>query len=281
MATISFDKDQYKWGETVRVEYTDVPTNSLAMLAPGVNPPPHAGLSKTISGNGVFTYELPIGASYIMGEWEVTLIDANRKQIASDTMVVVIGATPPGKINKADFLDELQKHGRIRIGDIPPSSSVNYSWTYEPSLFEGILRYVIFLFPGSNCIHISNMKNPPTRVENISFVGSGFPIGEGGRELFDKKDALDAIDKLPSVTEPICLWIDEIGLQNLTRDHAIYVYCLSLGAFAAAGKKYEQFVPKPSQLDATKVTRDLALGVYFYSEGAILSGNILTNCDYS
>ena len=280
MATISFDKDQYKWGETVRVEYTDAPTNSLVMLAPRVKPPPHAGLSKTISGSGVFTYVLPIGASYALVEWEVILI-ADRKQIASDTMVVVIGETPSGKINKADFLAELQKHGRIRIGDIPPSSSVNYSWTYEPSLFEGDLRYVIFRFPGASCIHITNIKHPPIRVENIDFPDTGFPIGEGDRELFDRAEALDAIDKLPSVTEPICLWTDEIGLQNLTRDHSIYVYCLSLGAFAAAGKKYEQFVPKPSQLDATKVTRDLALGVYFYSEGAILSGNILTNCDYS
>jgi hypothetical protein len=279
MVTIKFDKDMYKWGETVRVEYNDVPTSSLAVVAPRVKPPPHAGISKTISGNGVFTYELPIGASYSIGEWEVVLI-ADRKQIASDTMVVVIGATPPGKINKADFLAELQKHGRIRIGQIPPSASANYSWTYTPSLFEGILRYVIFRFPGGSDIHISNIKNPPICVENIDFVESCFPIGEGDRELFDEKEALDAIDKLPSVTLLICLWIEEVGLQNLTRHHAIYVYCLSLGAFAAAGVKYEQFAPKPSKLDATKVIRDLALGVYFYSEGAFLSGNKLTNCDY-
>ena len=279
MVSIKFDKDQYKWGETVRVEYNGAPTSSLAVIAPRVKPPPYAGMSKTISGNGVFTYELPIGASYSIGEWEVVLI-AGRKQIASDTMVVVIGATPPGKTNKADFLAELQKHGRIRIDQIPLSSSANYSWTYTPSLFEGILRYVIFRFPGGSDIHISNIKNPPIRVENIDFVESCFPIGEGDRELFDEKEALDAIDKLPSVTLLICLWIDEFGQQNLTRHHAIYVYCLSLGAFAAAGKKYEQFAPKPPKLDATKVTRDLALGVYFYSEGAILSGNKLTNCDY-
>ena len=279
MVSIKFDKDQYKWGETVRVEYNDAPTSSLAVIAPRVKPPPHAGMSKTISGTGVFTYELPIGASYILCEWEVTLI-ADRKQIASDTMVVVIGATPPGKINKADFLAELQKHGRILIAKIPPSASVNYSWTYRPDLFEGILRYVIFRFPGGSNIHLSNIKNPPIRVENIDFLDSGFPLGEGNRELFDEKEALDAIDKLPSVTLLICLWIDEFGQQNLTRHHAIYVYCLSLGAFAAAGKKYEQFAPKPPKLDATKVTRDLALGVYFYSEGAILSGNKLANCDY-
>lgn len=279
MVSIKFDKDQYKWGETVRVEYNDAPTSSLAVLTPRVNPPPHAGMTKTISGSGVFTYVLPIGASYIMGEWVVILMD-NRIQIASDTMVVVIGETPSGKINKADFLAELQKHGRIRIGDIPPSSSVNKSWTYRPDLFEGILRYVIFRFPGGSNIHISKIKHPPIRVENIDFLESGVPIGEGAQELFNRAEALDAIEKLPSVTLLICLWIDEIGLQNLTRDHAIYVYCLSLGAFAAAGKKYEQFVPKPSQLDATKVTRELALGVYFYSGGAIISGNKLTDCDY-
>ncbi len=79
----------------------------------------------------------------------------------------------------------------------------------------------------------------------------------------------------------ICDWIDEIGVGNLTRDHALYVYYLARGETTAANFKYDRLSPKPSQISSSLATKNNALGIYYYSRGEMIPGNIKTGCNYS
>lgn len=177
-------------------------------------------------------------------------------------------------MTKQELLKEIQKRGRINLGVLPHRASCG-SWIYVPKVGTGLITYAS-TSPTRVFIHIDDMRryNPPRYERNI-------PVFSGSKE-----GMLRAINKLPFITEPICFWIGSFGPQNITKDHAIYLYCLSLGAFKAAEKKYEQLVqlvPKTPKIDTkkVKVTQDLTLGVYFYSAGARVSGNYLTKCNYT
>lgn len=185
----------------------------------------------------------------------------------------------PEEITRQEFLEEMRRRGRVRYRGLPRCPKSEYVWSCMCDFWGGNLRY--FTVNGSFGVINILKHDPPKDVKDVVFSTLRWKATDvSNTETKDKKEVFDALDKLSFVTDPICLWLNEFGYKNVTRDHAIYLYCLSLGASAAAEKKYEQLVPKPSKMDATKVTRDLALGVYFYSKGAILSGDKLTKCDY-
>jgi parallel beta-helix repeat protein len=80
--------------------------------------------------------------------------------------------------------------------------------------------------------------------------------------------------------EGICGWIDEVGVGSLTRNHSLYVYYLSIGGINLAELTYQELNPKPSRLDVSLATKDNWLGIYDYSIGAVVAGNILTGCSF-
>lgn len=82
------------------------------------------------------------------------------------------------------------------------------------------------------------------------------------------------------VPTDICGWIDEVGVGSLTKDHARYVYLLSIGASDLAEVKYQGLIPKPSPIAVTLATRDNARGIYAYSIGGTDLGNLKTKCNY-
>jgi hypothetical protein len=75
-------------------------------------------------------------------------------------------------------------------------------------------------------------------------------------------------------------WIDESGVTNLTKDHAVYVFYVSAGAVSAADGKYAKLSPKPSKLDPSVASKDNAIGIFYYSQGAMAAGNGKTGCNY-
>ncbi len=93
---------------------------------------------------------------------------------------------------------------------------------------------------------------------------------------------LDRNFTTPQVHTPdICSWIAEVGLDNLTVDHALYIYSKSEGAEEAAQEKYNSLDPKPPEIPDELATRNNFLGVYDYSIGAIYAGNVLTGCSFA
>lgn len=90
MASIHFDKNEYRVGETATITYGDAAANSLAGVRRG-------GLiihrKELVSGgSGSFEYSIPT----TLGKYEVVLIVEGRVR-AQDTMRVVSGAAPPKK----------------------------------------------------------------------------------------------------------------------------------------------------------------------------------------
>jgi len=83
-----------------------------------------------------------------------------------------------------------------------------------------------------------------------------------------------------SIVDTICAWIDESGVDNLTLDHALYIFYLSQGATGAADAKYAALSPQPSELLEALATLDNALGTFYYSQGAKGAGNTKTGCSY-
>lgn len=79
----------------------------------------------------------------------------------------------------------------------------------------------------------------------------------------------------------ICNWIDEVGVANLTRDHAIYVYYLSQGWTDLAGMKFGDFTMPEHPAIGQLQTLDNAVGAYYYSQGWSDLGNGKTGCNYT
>jgi len=93
---------------------------------------------------------------------------------------------------------------------------------------------------------------------------------------------LGTITLTPTAAPPaeIGSWIDESGVTNLTKNHAVYVFYVSAGAVSAADGKYAKLSPKPSKLDPSLASKDNAIGIFYYSQGAMAAGNGKTGCNY-
>jgi len=78
----------------------------------------------------------------------------------------------------------------------------------------------------------------------------------------------------------ICDWINEVGVNNLTRDHVAYVYYKYKNWSTIAQAKYNELNPLPSEIDESLATKDNALGIYAYSHGMYIIGNMKTGCNY-
>ena len=100
--------------------------------------------------------------------------------------------------------------------------------------------------------------------------------------VFRVKCEREAPPVTPPVTPPttISSWIDETGVTNLTKNHAVYVFYVSAGAVSAADGKYAKLSPKPSRLDPSAASKDNAIGIFYYSQGAMAAGNGKTGCNY-
>ena len=79
----------------------------------------------------------------------------------------------------------------------------------------------------------------------------------------------------------ICTWIDETGIPNLTKDHALYIYYKSQGWTTLAARKYDTLTPKPAEIPDEVATKSNALGVYYYSRGWFETANRKTKCRFS
>lgn len=90
----------------------------------------------------------------------------------------------------------------------------------------------------------------------------------------------------PPVTPPvtpsttISSWIDETGVTNLTKNHGAYVFYVAADAGAAADDKHARLSPKPSKMDPALASKDIAVGIFYYSQGAMAAGNDKTGCNY-
>ena len=106
------------------------------------------------------------------------------------------------EITKSEFIAEIQKLGKIKLSKLK-LSGVYGEWLYNPSLFGGIVRYVIYNSHTHRDRGMSigniNIKNPPTDVKDIFFTDSGLPFPKNETETFDREDALGAIGKLPFI----------------------------------------------------------------------------------
>lgn len=93
---------------------------------------------------------------------------------------------------------------------------------------------------------------------------------------------LGTITLTPTAAPPVGIssWIDESGVTNLTKDHAVYVFYVSAGAVSAADGKYAKLSPKPSKMDPSVASKDNAIGIFYYSQGAMVAGNGKTGLSY-
>jgi len=95
----------------------------------------------------------------------------------------------------------------------------------------------------------------------------------------------DDITREPVLTTPapetVCDWINKVGINNLTLDHALYVFYKSKKWDSLANQKFNK-IPEASrkEIPASSATLDNALGTYYYSKGWKNLGDKKTGCKY-
>jgi len=158
----------------------------------------------------------------------------------------------------------------------------------------GSTVYVDNIDKGNAPVTIKNLTYGPhvVRVEKSGYVSCGTggnayqPCSFNATVTAGQTTVLNVILSKDPITPPsadvVCSWIDESdGTNNLTIDHALYIYYLSEGYTSLAETKYQDLPPpKPSRLDPALATLDNSLGVYYYSEGYVSLGNTKTGCVY-
>lgn len=272
MATIKFDKDVYKKCEEAVFTFSIAPV--LCGIIKITNP--EAKVVKT----GKYTD--PIGHLYIaedapIGKYTIEISDYGGQLLASDTMTVIgeVASPDPTQITRAEFMQELQKRGIIDYKSLP-HMGISGEWHRST---DGV-RCVKFS-PSANCsvwvimLHLSE-NNPPTEVGQIAFKKC--LNTSKGENVLSRDWVLNRLDALPFITDPLCLWLNKVGIENLSVEHVLYIFFLALGAEKATEVVYEYMTPK-KQIDA-ELTWDHALGVYFYLHGAVSSGNLKTGCKF-
>lgn len=269
MASIKFGKEVYKKGE----EATFSVSPSLSGVIKITNPE-----GKVVKSG---RYADPIGYLYIaadapIGKYTIGIFDFRDQLLASDTMTVIdeVATPDPTQITRADFMQELQKRGII---DYKSLSHIGISgeWRRKSHGAE-----CVKFSPSVNCrlwIIILNLSenNPPTEVGQITFKKC--LNTSTGENVLSRDWVLNRLDALPFITDPLCLWLNKVGIKNLSVEHVLYIYFLALGAEKATEVVYEHMTPK-EQIEA-ELTWDQTLGVYFYLYDAIDSGNLKTGCN--
>ena len=265
VAKITFSSEKYSIGEVVGIHYT----GALTPLYAVVYDPSDANIFQSqnaVSSSGSFGYNIPSTAP--LGIYRAALFKTPARPGEGFQAEATFEVTdqelpsPPGVFTKSDFVAEIQKRGIIDLSKIYTTGTMR-QWI---KAVEG--DKIVYFAAAKRFIKIFNLDkhNPPTKTTDVYFT----------HEL-EPAFTIPIIDKLPFITIPFCLWLVHIGLDNLTSEHALYVYYLSKGAPGAAEEIYNRLSTKPERINF-EVTQDKAQGVLFYSIGAPKSGNQKTGC---
>ena len=264
-AKISFSREKYSIGDIVGINYT----GALTPLYAVAYDPSGATVFKSKiadSSSGSFGYNIPSTAQ--VGIYHAALYKTPAKlgegfqTEATFEVTDEVLPPPPGVFTKSDFIAEIENRGIIDLREIYTTGTMR-QWIKSA---EGDK---IVYFDSAACfikIFSLDKHNPPINSTDVFFTHE-----------FEAAFAIPIIDKLPFITIPFCLWLVHIGLDNLTSEHALYVYYLSIGASGAAEEVYNHLNSELERIDF-EVTQDKAQGVLFYSLGAPKSGNQKTGC---
>lgn len=275
MATIKFDKDVYKKCEEVVFTFSGPYLSELVEI---VDPKQNIVLKGRYLDPGP---DDTLGYFYIhkdapIGTYTGRVLDPLQGGIlASDTMTVIDETAPPDPtvMTKLEFLHEVQGRGIIDYKGIPHMVTNPGDWFRSREPDDRVLCFV-----GGYRVAISDLSknNPPATESQLSIAkgwSSGIPHYTLPTDWVHRQ-----LDKLPFVTDSLCLWLNKIGIGNLSVEHVLYIFFLAIGARKAVEVVYNH-MSKKEKIEAD-LTWDQALGVYFYSHGSNYSGNMKTGCKF-
>ena len=117
MVSISFDRDEYKRGETAKITYVNAPGDGELYIK---GPKGYIDTSAKISGSGVFNWLIPLDAA--KGQYAVELwARSHRGKITHDT-ATINGGAPPTEPPPSGFVD---------TGKVTPSTIEVDPGTYD------------------------------------------------------------------------------------------------------------------------------------------------------
>ena len=273
MAAIKFDKDVYKkCEEAVFTLSGPYPLVKAEIVDPKQNIVQKGGYRES-PGYFYIHKDAPIGM------YTARVLGMRNEIIASDTMTVINEIAPPNPMimTKLEFLHEVRKRGIIDYKDMPNLVTNPGDWWRSREPDDQVLCHTVGdLGYGKVVISDLSKNNPPTNESQLFFAkGKNFGIDS---YTLSTDWARRQLDKLPFVTNPLCLWLNKIGIDNLSLEHVLYIFFLAIGARKAVEVVYNH-MSKKEKIKAD-LTWDQALGIYFYFHGAIDSGNLKTGCGF-